>query len=287
MRKPIGQTPTFLIIEYLAARQYRTLFLLWLLASAVFGVLYFLLSHWPDQGLTGMAELPLWSRFWSSLYFSIITATSTGYGDITPLGISRILASLQSVLAILIFGLFIAKLISHRTDKVLTEVHRLSFEHILTKTREGFFLIRKDWDRLLLHLRQHARQLSDQEWRDFAVACRQASTLIADIPKLTAGGEEGDYVLDLNRKQLLLETVERTLHRLTRLFESLEHHRIHWVSSDASTEVQRLIDTIERILPTWKAQSPHDHGLSFEEIELLAKGLREHLKRILPLPEPH
>lgn len=52
--------------------------------------------------------------FISSLYFSVITITTLGYGDITPIGfISQILAASESILGITLIGLFLNSL-SHQ-----------------------------------------------------------------------------------------------------------------------------------------------------------------------------
>lgn len=43
--------------------------------------------------------------FWTCCYYSIITFTSTGYGDFRPQGIGRVLASLLALIGYLVLGL--------------------------------------------------------------------------------------------------------------------------------------------------------------------------------------
>lgn len=45
--------------------------------------------------------------FWQALYFSVITFTSVGYGDIQPLGIARVFASIEALLGIFLISLFV------------------------------------------------------------------------------------------------------------------------------------------------------------------------------------
>lgn len=45
--------------------------------------------------------------FWQALYFSVITFTSVGYGDIQPLGIARAFASIEALLGIFLISLFV------------------------------------------------------------------------------------------------------------------------------------------------------------------------------------
>ena len=53
-------------------------------------------------------------EFTDSLYFSVVTITTLGYGDITPqIDITKFLASSEAILGIVLVGLFLNAL-SHR-----------------------------------------------------------------------------------------------------------------------------------------------------------------------------
>ena len=57
--------------------------------------------------------------FVSSLYFSVITITTLGYGDITPVGtLSQILTASESVLGIVLIGLFLNTLSHQQAEEV-------------------------------------------------------------------------------------------------------------------------------------------------------------------------
>lgn len=57
-------------------------------------------------------------NFSDALYFSIVTESTLGYGDIRPVGASRILACLQVALGLVLAGLFITKITSGRDRKM-------------------------------------------------------------------------------------------------------------------------------------------------------------------------
>lgn len=48
---------------------------------------------------------PITHDFWACCYYSIITFTSTGYGDFRPQGTGRVLASVQALIGYLVLGL--------------------------------------------------------------------------------------------------------------------------------------------------------------------------------------
>ncbi len=91
---------------YKPLRTIITSFLIWL----IFSILYWV-CHIHDIGslsvFNNQTNISNIDSFGYSLYFSIITFTTTGFGDITPTGISRLLSGIESIMGILILSLFI------------------------------------------------------------------------------------------------------------------------------------------------------------------------------------
>lgn len=107
------------MIEKIADMSYPALFTLWVAVNVVCGCVYYSLAtlH-PEQAPSQLLGLEPLNRFLNSMYFSIMTATTTGYGDITPLGFSKAVASFESFIAFLIFGIFLAKLAANHAVNV-------------------------------------------------------------------------------------------------------------------------------------------------------------------------
>lgn len=49
-------------------------------------------------------------QFWEALYFSVITFSTVGFGDITPLGLTKLIAGLEAICGIFIIPLFVISL---------------------------------------------------------------------------------------------------------------------------------------------------------------------------------
>jgi hypothetical protein len=71
----------------------------------------------------------------TSLYFSFVTATSVGFGDVVPLGSVRAIAIAEAVVGLLIFGAVVSKLVSRRQEAVVGEIHRIAFEDRLERVQ--------------------------------------------------------------------------------------------------------------------------------------------------------
>lgn len=80
----------------------------------------------------------------SAIYFSFVTATSVGYGDVVPVGIARVIAVIEAIGALLMFGAVIAKLVSHRQDQLVQEIHRITFEERLDRVQTNLHTVISD-----------------------------------------------------------------------------------------------------------------------------------------------
>ena len=76
------------------------------------GLYYFLTPYENGIGNNGEALSNL--SFLNALYFSIVTVSSLGYGDMHPMGLSKLIAVCEVLFGLAIMGIMIAKLTSSR-----------------------------------------------------------------------------------------------------------------------------------------------------------------------------
>jgi voltage-gated potassium channel Kch len=112
-------------LERLSRQSYNELFSLWLGIVFVFGVLYFLLTVFaPQHGISIDADWHIVYKLLDSMYFSAITATTTGYGDLIPWGFSKALSALEVVLAFGTFTIFMSKLVAQNEVREKKEAQK-------------------------------------------------------------------------------------------------------------------------------------------------------------------
>ncbi len=131
------------ILEIIERLSTFHLFLIWIGAVLLGGFGYWLGALVGEHGLieagvpvgTGLSGLA------SALYFSFVTATSVGYGDIVPVGIARAIAVVEAVAALLIFGAVVAKFVSHRQDELVAEIYRVTFDERLDRVQSNLHAV--------------------------------------------------------------------------------------------------------------------------------------------------
>jgi hypothetical protein len=131
------------LLDLVQQRSTLQLFLIWIGMILLSGFAYWLGALMGEHGLVAGGR-PLdadLNGFGSALYFSFVTATSIGYGDIVPVGGARVIAVTEAITALLIFGAVVAKFVSHRQDELVSEIHRVTFEERLDRVQTNLHIV--------------------------------------------------------------------------------------------------------------------------------------------------
>lgn len=131
------------LLDLVQQRSTLQLFLIWIGTILLSGACYWLGALIGEHGLIE-AGRPLSADlhgFASAVYFSFVTATSIGYGDIVPLGGARVIAVAEAIIALLIFGAVVAKFVSHRQEELVSEIHRVTFEERLDRVETNLHMV--------------------------------------------------------------------------------------------------------------------------------------------------
>ena len=131
------------MLDLVQQRSTLQLFLLWIGTILLSGSCFWLGALMGEHGLVEAGH-PIGADlkgFGSALYFSFVTATSIGYGDIVPIGGARVIAVIEAITALLVFGAVVAKFVSHRQDQLVSEIHRITFEDQLDRIETNLHMV--------------------------------------------------------------------------------------------------------------------------------------------------
>ena len=92
--------------------------------AIMWAMLYGLVNIFVPQSFSGLEPGPLKEDMHDLMYFSIVTLTTLGYGDITPLSdVAKALASVQALVGQIYLTVLIARLVGlHIADNTKTQV---------------------------------------------------------------------------------------------------------------------------------------------------------------------
>jgi rhodanese-related sulfurtransferase len=140
-------------VDSLTIRQWFSLWFAMILSCAS---MYWLggLTPWPGLAQNGELIRSDWYGFADCLYFSVVTATTVGYGDIVPRSIwARALASTEAMGGMLLVGAVISRLLSAQQEKLLQDTHDLAFHERLGRMQTSLHLLIPEFQDLeTLHL---------------------------------------------------------------------------------------------------------------------------------------
>lgn len=104
--KKLAMTADKYFWEY--GQEPKRLIFITLLSFFLFGLYY---SFFPDNfkgmELTGQ---PYWKVFFNTQYYSVVTFTTLGYGDLSPIGFVKIFAACEALLGAITLGFLVAGL---------------------------------------------------------------------------------------------------------------------------------------------------------------------------------
>ena len=133
-------------LDALAAMSVAALFRLWIAIVVGCGAVYFMLGFAAPASLA-TASGPIGAGvggLLSAMYFSAVTATSVGYGDIVPAGVARIVAIAESMAGLVLFGCVVSKFVSRRQEQLIDDIHHIAFEERLGRVRTNLLLVRTE-----------------------------------------------------------------------------------------------------------------------------------------------
>jgi hypothetical protein len=255
----------------------RALFLSWALITVVFAGIYWILAEFPGQGPTLFGAAPL-GRFFEALYYSIIIGTTTGLGDIVPQGIAKFFTAVQAISSFILLAAFVAKFAARRQEKVLDDIHQLSFDSSFHTIRNGLFIARKDIDAIIKKLLSET-SVEKKDWQNLKTALRQMQIFIKHIPDFYRKTAK-THMFDIDREMLLIDSLERTLTRLVEALDLFRKKSVDFMSEDLVVrELHSLIRQIENLSlhEEQKTIDPENHE-AFQEILGRAEDIRAHVK---------
>ncbi|TLM99090.1 MAG: two pore domain potassium channel family protein [Actinobacteria bacterium] len=216
-----------------------------------------------------------------SLYFSIVTISSLGYGDIRPEGPTRLLVSLEVIMGLAFFGLLVAKISSVKQDYILRQMYagvldeklarysaELDERRTLYRTTSTLLLEGEIDPGLTTTFRR------DTPGATFFTSYRQLLTDVTDLMETEASNSALFGVVDDSRIESIYDAVRGVLRRTTLMWDDDGTTACDLVLCDNGPDIALICDASDRLAALGRRESRN------KEILGLCDAIRDLSKRV-------
>lgn len=240
---------------------------LWFCMVLICGCVYWISSSTGSPGLThnGRAVSGGWPGFVDCMYFSVVTATTLGYGDIVPVtSWARLLSAAEAIGGMVVVGAMISRLLSVQQEKLLRDTHNLAFNERLGRMQTSLHLLIAEFQDMES---QHAGRKVDQARLQLRLASG-ATILVRDLRIVRELLHERGHRVDEMSLELLLVTLNGALQAYLDVLSICQvgQRRV-------TTQLGRIVSEIcSGCMP---AGFPDDVRTLIEQTERLGRRIRE------------
>ncbi len=210
------------------ALDFKWVFIIWIIIIVFFGLGYYLLSS--DTTYLVSVSGDKVTGIFENIYFSFMTATSTGLGDVRPVGgHERFLAVIEVILGLTLFAVVTSKLVSIKQETILKEIYEISFSERVNRLKSSLYLFRVDINRFSSKIEEGI--IKKREINDLWATFSSFETSLEEISLLmNKSNDKTVFILELDplKKELLINSVRMSLTKIVDLIEQMNSHDIEW-----------------------------------------------------------
>ncbi|MDD5086507.1 MAG: potassium channel family protein [Candidatus Nanoarchaeia archaeon] len=203
------------------------IFIIWAVVIIIFGVAYHSLTKDNSYLYQSIGNKTSLSVF-DAVYFSFITATTTGFGDIIPFGGFRILALVEVVCGLLLLAFVTSKLVSIKQDIILNEVYEISLSEKISRIRASLLLFRQNINRVMQRIEEGT--IKKREIVDMYTYISPLEDSLHQIITLFTKSKSNNFTKEVDpvNAELIFISIIQSLEKLLELINLLENQNIEW-----------------------------------------------------------
>lgn len=252
------------------------IFVLWITIVVLFGLVYMLVSRsYGTLASTIPGSTGTINSLLDSIYFSFITATSTGYGDIVPMGLSKVIAFVEVIVGLTIFALVTSKIVGIKQERILREIYEISLQEKVNRIRSSLFLYRSDVSQLMDKV--EADQVRKRDLAELWTFANFIEQRLMEVKELF--GKQGMSAgLDVIDGKLMMKSVNQSLAKTEELFAVLDEHKADWRREVTIFAFEEALGAAKEVMGLLQEQV---EGSSGKEERDLFEGHRSRLSKML------
>jgi potassium channel LctB len=223
--------------------------ILWCIILLGFGFIYYLFSgdHSFIRYSTTMRPV---TGLLDNIYFSFITATSTGYGDLTPVGFFKVLAIVEVIFGLVLMAVVTSKLVSIKQDIIMTEIYDISFNERVNRIRSALLLFRQNLGRIITNIETNT--IRNREVSDIFNYISSLEDTLHEIGKMVGKDHDNTFTktLDPLNTELIFNSVTQSFEKLYELVSLMNNNGLEWKRAITLNLIKQCIATNDILFET-------------------------------------
>jgi potassium channel LctB len=206
---------------------FAAILVVWITLVFFFGLAYYFLSsgntylHYnPAQGAV--------QGIFNHVYFSFITATTTGFGDIIPMGYFKVIAIVEVIFGFLLLAVVTSKFVSIKQNIILGEIYELSFHERVNRLRSSLLVFRQNISRIISKVEE--KEIHKREISDLYTYISSFEDILREVYGIVVKPENSEYTktLDPLNTELVFNSVINSFEKINELISLLDQNKKEW-----------------------------------------------------------
>lgn len=273
----VKRKPSQIIVDIVENTSFFRIFLTWFILILLFGIAYFGLTNYSEGNFLFDSRGFKINNLVESIYYSFITATSTGYGDIVPMGLfTRLIAVGEVIIGLLMLAVVTSKLVSLKQEKLLEEIFHLSFSDKFNRILSNFHMFGHQMEEFIYSLNK--RILDKKNILTFSHHITLLKNNIDDVHKLFfhTHSEKISRKLDTHQIEHLLNSYKKSLGGIIKALKITKNHTMVFKRKSISHKLKSICESSEEVIQ--KINRSHKHHSKYtKSIMSKLREIRAHL----------
>ena len=206
---------------------YIHIFFIWAIVIFSFGFLYHFYQNDTSYLFYNSKGINV-DNLQDSIYFSFIAATTTGFGDIIPYGLFKIISIFEVVFGLMLLAIVTSKLVSIKQDVILSELYELSFNEKINKLRSSFLLFRQNLDRVIINIEE--RVIRRKEINNLYTYLSSLEDTLHETFILMIKPSERSFIkkIDPVNTELIINSILNSFEKIYELLVIINSKKLQW-----------------------------------------------------------
>lgn len=237
------QVRNYRITMWFEQLTFLRILLAWIVIVVSFGGVYYLFSGQQGYLYSVHSSAEVESLF-DSVYFSFVTATTTGFGDIIPVGSFKAIAIAEVIFGLLLLAVVTSKLVSLKQDVILSELYEFSFSEKINRLRSSLLLFRQSLDRMISKIEDGV--LRSRDTNDITVNLSLLENTLSETARLLGKRKQHQFVkkLDAVNTELIFNSILSSFEKWYELMILLDQHALPWRTEQQVSQLYHCLNIV-------------------------------------------